>query len=306
MITVERVADVRRLCDDARRAGKSVGLVPTMGSFHEGHRSLMHEARAATDFVVVTLFVNPLQFAPTEDLAAYPRDFDRDAAIAAAAGADVLFAPPVTEMYPDRMLTTVHVGELGDELCGQSRPGHFDGVATVVTKLFSIVGASTAFFGRKDAQQLAIVRRLVRDLDLPVTVIGCSLVREPDGLAMSSRNAYLEPHERVAAAVLSRALGRAAAAVVDGERDAGAVERILVGELATEPLVTLDYAAVRDAFTLQPVTVLDGEILVAVAARVGRARLIDNCTISIRESGVDVDLGTITTPSESEASCAAP
>jgi pantoate--beta-alanine ligase len=204
VITVERIAGVRGACDGARGRGASVGLVPTMGAFHEGHRSLMRAARAANDFVVVSLFVNPTQFAPTEDLAAYPRDLERDAAIAAAEGADVLFTPPVDEMYRAGARTTVHVEGLTDVLCGASRPGHFDGVTTVVTKLFSIVGPCRAYFGRKDAQQLAVVRRMTADLDLPVEVVGCPLVREYDGLAMSSRNAYLSPDDRAAATVLRR------------------------------------------------------------------------------------------------------
>lgn len=305
MITVTRIAEVRRLCDEARAAGQSVGLVPTMGFFHEGHLSLMREARAASDLVVVTLFVNPLQFAPTEDLSVYPRDLAGDAEAARGVGVDVLFAPEVDEMYPEEPLTTVHVAGLGDGLCGASRPGHFDGVATVVAKLFSIIGPSTAFFGSKDAQQLAIVRRIARDLNLGVTVVGCSLVRERDGLAMSSRNVFLSPAERVAATVLSQALRRAASAIEAGERRPDVVEAMISEDVGAEPLVALDYAAVRDAHSLDTLEVLDGDVLVAVAARVGKARLIDNCSMSFRGAEVIVDLGVVCYP-ESEATCVAP
>jgi pantoate--beta-alanine ligase len=309
VITVERIDAVRSLCDDARRAGRTVGLVPTMGSFHEGHRSLMRAARAADDLVVVSLFVNPLQFAPTEDLSGYPRDFEGDAAIAAAEGVDVLFAPPVDEMYPSDgpmrtpMKTVVHVDDLTAGLCGATRPTHFDGVTTVVAKLFSIIGPCRAYFGRKDAQQLAVVRRMAADLDLPVDVVGCPLVRERDGLALSSRNAYLTDDERAAATVLSRALRAGVDAVRAGHRDAGAVRRIVVDLVATEPLLRLDYAELVDASDLSPVGSIAGEVLLAVAAFVGRARLIDNARITVSTSGVEADLGVLI--SESEPQCAA-
>jgi pantoate--beta-alanine ligase len=311
VITVERIADIRAICDGARRERRSVGLVPTMGSFHAGHRSLMRAARAHDDLVVVSLFVNPLQFGPTEDLAAYPRDPDGDAAAAEAEGVDVMFAPTVEEMYPEGTgptsdRTVVHVAGLTERLCGASRPTHFDGVTTVVTKLFSIVGPCRAYFGRKDAQQLAVVRRMASDLDLPVSVVGCPLLREADGLAMSSRNAYLAPDERAAATVLSRALREAVAAVRAGSRDAGAVRRVLVDRIASEPLVRLDYAEVVDAADLTaspPGEPLDGQFLMAVAAFVGRARLIDNATVTVSASGVEADLGVLV--SESEPQCAA-
>ena len=200
--------------------GLRVGLVPTMGYLHDGHRSLMRAARAATDFVVVTIFVNPLQFGAHEDLDTYPRDLAGDLALCEAEGIDCVFSPSVAEMYPRPPLTTVHVAELTADLCGAARPTHFDGVTTVVAKLFAIVGPGAAFFGRKDAQQLAVVTRMADDLNLPVEVIGCPIVREPDGLAMSSRNAYLSPPDRAAALVLSHALRRAVEAIVSGERDA--------------------------------------------------------------------------------------
>jgi pantoate--beta-alanine ligase len=292
MILVERVAELREHCENVRRSGRTVGLVPTMGYFHEGHRSLMRAARAETDVVVVTLFVNPTQFGPNEDLAAYPRDLDGDAAAAESEGVDVLFAPAVEEMYPSGPpLTVVHVARLTEDLCGATRPVHFDGVTTVVTKLFAIVGPSRAYFGRKDYQQLAVIRQMTADLDLPIEVRGCPLVREADGVAMSSRNAYLDPDERSAARVLSEALRAAAAAVVAGERSAAAIESGVRDRVAAQPLVDLEYAEVRDARSLEPRATLDGEVVVAVAAKVGRARLIDNVVLSIDGSATAVDLG---------------
>ena len=293
MITVSTVRELRAECDAARAVGNRVGFVPTMGYFHAGHRSLMRRARHESNLVVVSLFVNPLQFAPTEDLAAYPRDLAGDAAAAEAEGVDVLFTPTVDEMYPQPIRTTVHVEGLTEGLCGKARPTHFDGVTTVVAKLFSMVGPCAAYFGRKDAQQLAVVRRMAADLNLPVEVVGCPLVREADGLAMSSRNAYLDAEDRRAATVLSRALHEAAAEVVNGARDADAVRRVLTGLIGTEPRVQLDYAEVVDAHDLEPVDKIDGDVLVAVAANVGRARLIDNMTLSVGSTSVDVDLGVV-------------
>jgi pantoate--beta-alanine ligase len=293
VIILHDLADVRHCCDDARRAGRTIGLVPTMGGFHDGHRSLMRAARVGNDLVVVSLFVNPTQFGPGEDLAGYPRDLDRDAATAAAEGVDVLFAPSVEVMYPDSPRTTVHVAGLTERLCGASRPTHFDGVATVVTKLFSIVGPCTAYFGRKDAQQLAVVRRLATDLNLAVEVVGCPLLRDVDGVALSSRNAYLDPHERRAATVLVRALRRAAVAIRAGERDAVAVRDLTAATIATEPAVRLDYAELVDAATIEPVTLVEGSVLLAVAAYVGPARLIDNLAIHATHDRVDLDLGVV-------------
>jgi pantoate--beta-alanine ligase len=298
MITISRVHELRAQCDTARATGKSVGFVPTMGSFHLGHRSLMRRARDENGLVVVSLFVNPLQFAPSEDLSAYPRDLAGDAAVAEAEGIDVLFVPSTEEMYPQPVHTTVRVDGLTAGLCGRSRPTHFDGVTTVVAKLFSIVGPCRAYFGRKDFQQLMVVRRMASDLDLPVEVVGCPLVREPDGVAMSSRNRYLDPDDRRAATVLSRALHEAATAVSDGERNPDAVHRALTGLIATEPRVRLDYAEVVDTSDLAPVTTIAGEVLVAIAAYVGRARLIDNMTVSVTNTGVDVDLGVVVQESE--------
>jgi pantoate--beta-alanine ligase len=311
-LVIERVADLRACLDAARHRnvneGRSVGFVPTMGAFHAGHRSLMAAARAHHDLVVVSLFVNPLQFGPAEDLDRYPRDLDGDLDIAAAEGVDVVFAPPVGEMYPGfpaPPLTTVSVAGLTEGLCGSARPGHFDGVATVVAKLFSIVGPSTAYFGKKDAQQLAVVRRMAGDLCLPVEIVGCPLVREADGLAMSSRNRNLAPGEREAAAAIHRGLRAGAELVVaGGERDAGRLRRVVANVLTTEELVRLEYAEVVAADTLAPLDVLDGDVLVAVAARVGDVRLIDNMTIRVDAQGAVVDLGVAVAPAE-EGLCAA-
>jgi pantoate--beta-alanine ligase len=296
VIILDTVAACRAFCDDVRARGGTVGLVPTMGFFHEGHRSLMRAARSAHDVVVVSLFVNPTQFGPSEDLDAYPRDQAGDTNVATAEDVDVLFAPSVAEMYAIGAATTVHVAGLTEVLCGASRPGHFDGVTTVVAKLLSIVGPCTAYFGRKDAQQLAVVRRMAADLDLPVDVVGCPLVREPDGVAMSSRNSYLTPDERARATVIVRALRSAADAVLAGERDVQLVRRVLADVLATEPGVRVDYAEVVDAATIQPIDAFAGDALVAVAAFVGRTRLIDNVTLSFEGDSVVVDDGVLATP----------
>jgi pantoate--beta-alanine ligase len=304
MITVEQVAGLRARLDGARRKGASIGFVPTMGAFHEGHRSLMRAARAGHDLVVVSLFVNPTQFGPDEDFDRYPRDSAGDEAIAREEGVDVLFTPSVAEMYPSYPgLTTVHVASLTDGLCGAGRPGHFDGVATVVAKLFALMGPCTAYFGRKDAQQLAVVRRLAADLCLPVEVVGCPLVREPDGLALSSRNRNLDAEERRAASVLYRALRAGADMVQAGERDASRLRRVVANTVTNEELVRLEYAEVVGAGDLEPVETLAGDVLVALAARVGDVRLIDNMTVSVGSGGASADLGVF---SQREVTCAAP
>jgi len=292
MLLAETILDLRAVCDRARADGGRIGLVPTMGYLHEGHRSLIRAARRTCDVVVVTVFVNPLQFGAGEDLDSYPRDLSRDLALCEAEGVDAVFAPSVAEMYPSGPpLTTVHVAGLTDDLCGASRPTHFDGVTTVVAKLFSITGPCAAFFGRKDAQQLAVISRMVEDLNLPVEVIGCPIVRDADGLARSSRNAYLTPDQHRSALVLSRALTAAATAVIAGERDAAALLDLVLGLIAAEPAVALEYAEIRDAHELAPVAVVDGDVLLAVAAQVGRTRLIDNVSFSVHDGEVTADLG---------------
>lgn len=275
MRIVRDVASVRAAVAGAGR----VGLVPTMGAFHEGHLSLVRAARAACDLVVVWLFVNPTQFNEAADLAAYPRDEERDAALAAACGADILFAPTVEEVYPAGYATTVTVAGIADVLEGAQRPGHFAGVATVVAKMFNMVGPDVAFFGAKDAQQVAVVRRMVADLDLPVEIEVLPTVREPDGLAMSSRNVRLGPDDRRRAAALHRGLSTARDAVAAGLRDPVAVAAVVERALAGEGL-TAEYIAVVDPGSFAPVTSVDRPALVALAVRVGPVRLIDNMVVT--------------------------
>ena len=265
---------------EAERAlGRRVGLVPTMGALHAGHRALVARAAAECDVVAVTVFVNPLQFDDAADLDAYPRDLQGDVALAAGAGASLVFAPPVTEMYPGHPAppaTAVHVAGVSEGLEGAARPGHFAGVATVVAKLFSLAGPCRAYFGEKDYQQLAVVRRMVADLSLPVEVVPCATVREDDGLALSSRNRRLSPDERRAATALWRALGAGRRLVEEGERDPAAVRAAMAGALEAEPLVSADYAEIVDPATLRVPAVVGGEVRLLVAARVGPVRLIDN------------------------------
>jgi pantoate--beta-alanine ligase len=281
MRTVRTVAELRELLASERRAGRSIGLVPTMGFFHEGHLSLMRRARADNEILVVSLFVNPSQFAPGEDFAAYPRDEQRDSELAEAEGVDILFSPPVDEVYPDGFDTTVTVGGLTETLEGdeaQRGAEHFQGVTTVVTKLFNMVGPDVAYFGQKDAQQALVIRKLVRDLDIPVRIEVCPTIRDPDGLALSSRNAYLNPEERERALALSRALRAAEAAVESGTREAAAVVAAARDELTRAGLEP-DYLQLRSATDLSPVERVNGSTLLAVAAQVGRARLIDNAIL---------------------------
>jgi pantoate--beta-alanine ligase len=291
MRTVRTVAELRdRLAGD-RRAGRTIGLVPTMGHFHEGHLSLMRRAREESDVVVVSLFVNPTQFGPEEDLGSYPRDEGRDASLAEAEGVDLLFVPPVEEVYPSGFDTVVRVTGLTAVLCGDPErrgPRHFDGVTTVVTKLFNMVGPDLAYFGQKDAQQALVIRRLVRDLDIPVTVAVCPTVRDRDGLAMSSRNSYLSEAERGRAVALSRALNAAAATVAAGEVDSAPVLAAARSELdraGVEP----EYLELRSTEDLSPVGRVNGSTLLAVAARVGRARLIDNTVLVSNACGSPTD-----------------
>ena len=278
MRTVRTIAELRDALRPARRSGHSIGLVPTMGSFHEGHLSLMRRARDETDLTVVSLFVNPTQFGPGEDLDAYPRDEQRDAAQAEAEGIDLFFAPSPQEVYPDGFDTLVRVSGLTEVLCGDPErrgPEHFDGVATVVTKLFNMVGPDVAYFGQKDAQQALVIRRLVRDLDMPVRIEVCPTVRDPDGLAMSSRNAYLTSEDRERALALPRALAAADSLVASGRRDANDVLRAARSEFEAAG-VDPEYIELRSLEDLSPVERVNGSTLLAVAARVGAARLIDN------------------------------
>jgi pantoate--beta-alanine ligase len=281
MRTLRTVAEVRAALSGPRRESRSIGLVPTMGALHEGHLSLIRAARAECDDVVVSLFVNPTQFDEATDLAAYPRDEAHDAALAAECGADLLYAPSVEEMYPDGFATTVGVGAVAAGLEGAHRPGHFDGVATVVTKLLNIVAPEVAYFGQKDAQQVAVIRRIARDLDLPVRVEALPTVREDDGLALSSRNVRLSPAQRPQALALKGGLDAAAAAAANGAVTPAGVRDAAIAAMR-ERGVEPEYLALVDPDSFTPVQSLDGDILVAVAARVGDVRLIDNVVISRR------------------------
>jgi pantoate--beta-alanine ligase len=274
------IDEMRATRHAARRKGKTVGLVPTMGALHEGHLSLVRMARAQCDLVVVSIFINPLQFGPHEDLAKYPRNFDRDRDLLEREGVEVIFAPTVEEMYPAGAITYVTVEALSDKLCGRSRPGHFRGVTTVVSKLFHIVEPDRAFFGQKDAAQSVIIRRMVRDLDIPVQVVIGPIVREPDGLAMSSRNAYLDASQRLSALVLHRSLLAVQERFDRGERKVQALIEAGKQVFSEDPSVRLDYLEIVDPETLDPVDDLSQRALVAVAAFVGKARLIDNVVLS--------------------------
>ena len=287
MRVIDTIADYRSHLDALRGAGSTIGLVPTMGYLHDGHVSLVQASVAAGDATAVTIFVNPLQFAAGEDLASYPRDLDRDLELCERAGAAVVLAPDVTEMYPRPSLTTVTVGELGETMEGASRPTHFAGVATVVTKLFAMTGACRAYFGEKDFQQLAIVTRLAEDLNLPVEVVGCPIVREPDGVAMSSRNVYLTTDERAAAPALHRALQAGAAAIEQGERRPDVVRAAMAAVVDAEPLAVLDYAEVIDPDTMRtPRALVPGAaVRLLIAAQLGVPRLLDNLGVTVPGAG---------------------
>lgn len=274
--TLSTVQDVRRQVADARRQGRSVGLVPTMGALHAGHASLIRAARQDTGLVVVSIFVNPTQFGPAEDFNRYPRSLERDLALCRQEQADLVFTPEPSLMYPPGFRTFVEVHQLQDVLCGASRPGHFRGVATVVLKLFNIVRPDVAYFGQKDAQQCRIIQQMVADLDVPIHIHVAPTVREPDGLALSSRNQYLDADQRRQANVLYQALQEARARVKGGVRDTATLRQAMVARIHSAPAAVLDYAEVVDPQTLQPVDRLHGEVLVALAVKFGSTRLIDN------------------------------
>jgi pantoate--beta-alanine ligase len=273
------IESFRAALDRERIAGWRVGFVPTMGYLHEGHGSLMRAAADECDVAAASIFVNPLQFAANEDLSDYPRDLERDLALADRCGIDHVLVPSVEEMYPSPILTTVTVAEITARFEGASRPTHFAGVATVVAKLFSIVGPCAAYFGEKDFQQLAVVRRMAADLSMPIEVIGCPIVREPDGLAMSSRNVYLTDAQRAAAPVLHRSLTAAAATAASGSATVAQVEAVVADAVAAEPEAELDYAALVDAATLEPATSVGGSQRLLAVARFGPTRLLDNIAI---------------------------
>ena len=273
------IKDVRERVNAWKREGLTVGFVPTMGYLHEGHKSLMEAARANNDKVVVSVFVNPMQFGPNEDLESYPRDFEKDCALCESVGVDLIFHPEPKEMYTDGFCSYVDMNGLTTELCGKSRPIHFRGVQTVVLKLFNIVKPDRAYFGQKDAQQLAVIKRMVKDLNVDTDIVGCPIIREADGLAKSSRNTYLNPDERKAALILSRSLKLGRELIENGETDSNAVIKAITDSINTEPLAKIDYVDVVDFDTITPVDRIGKSVLVAIAVYIGKTRLIDNFII---------------------------
>ena len=282
MRVVEKVKDVRSTVKDWKAKGLKIGFVPTMGYLHEGHESLIRKASEENDRVVVSIFVNPIQFGPKEDLSTYPRDLERDSKVCERAGADIIFHPKNEEMYFEDFSTFVDMNGLTDGLCGKSRPTHFRGVCTVVTKLFNIVAPDRAYFGEKDAQQLAIIKRMVRDLNIDIEIIGCPIIREEDGLAKSSRNTYLSEKERESAVILNKALKKGKDLIEKGERKAQAVLNIIKETIESEPLAKIDYVSIVDTDSLQDVDTIDKSVLVAIAVYINnKARLIDNFVYEI-------------------------
>ena len=280
MQAVSTIAEVREQVRQWRREGLTIGLVPTMGYLHEGHKSLIVRAAAENDRVVVSDFVNPTQFGPTEDLESYPRDFDRDCKLCEEAGAALVFHPEPSEMYAPNACTYVNMDELTHELCGLTRPIHFRGVCTVVSKLFNIVSPDRAYFGQKDAQQLAIIKKMVKDLDFDIEIVGCPIIREEDGLAKSSRNTYLSPDERKAALFLSRAV-RKGQEIISAGMESDSVLSEMRKVIQAEPLARIDYVSMVDALTMQDVEKVDRDVLVAMAVYIGKTRLIDNFSFEV-------------------------
>lgn len=281
MKTIGTIQEMKAILKGARAEGKSIGFVPTMGYLHEGHMSLIRRARLENDFVVVSIFVNPTQFGIGEDLETYPRDLERDKKMCEAEGTDVIFNPSNREMYPIDYKTYVEVGEITEVLCGASRPGHFKGVTTVISKLFNIVSPDRAYFGQKDAQQVAVIRQLVRDLNFDIEIIPCPIIREHDGLAMSSRNTYLSTEQRKAALILSKSLFSAKEMIEDGTRSATEVIDFITGNIQSEPLAAVDYVEIVDGKTLEKVIYIKGDILIAIAVKIGTVRLIDNLHLEV-------------------------
>lgn len=275
MKIVSTIEEVRAQVREWKKEGKTVGFVPTMGYLHEGHASLM-DAAGENDKVVVSIFVNPMQFGPNEDLASYPRDLEHDAKVCEAHGVDLIFHPTPEEMYGDNFYSYVDMDVLTKELCGLSRPVHFRGVCTVVAKLFNIVIPDKAYFGQKDAQQLAVIKRMVKDLNMPLTIVGCPIIREEDGLAKSSRNTYLSPEERKAALVLSRSIFLGKKMVEQGEKDCKKIKEAMTAEIEKEPLAKIDYVKIVDLSTMQQVETTEHGVLAAIAVYIGKTRLIDN------------------------------
>lgn len=278
---VHTIKEVKNEIKNWRKQGASVGLVPTMGYLHEGHKSLIEKASKDNNKVVVSVFVNPIQFGPNEDFDTYPRDIENDKKLCESAGASIIFNPSPSEMYFDNFCTCVNVENLTQGLCGEKRPGHFKGVCTVVSKLFNIIRPDCAYFGEKDAQQLAVIKRMIRDLNFDIKIVGCPIVREEDGLAKSSRNLYLSNEERKAALVLSKSLKKAKTALESGERNAETIKKIIEDTINKETLSKIDYVSIVNSDSLETVCTIENSILIAMAVYIGKTRLIDNLTYNV-------------------------
>nr|WP_134113588.1 pantoate--beta-alanine ligase [Hypnocyclicus thermotrophus] len=276
MKIIEKIDELRKILKEYRRNNQTIGFVPTMGYLHEGHASLIKRSSSENEITIVSIFVNPIQFGPNEDLDKYPRDLERDKKVAFENGADIIFHPKVNEMYPEKLYTFVNVENLDKELCGAKREGHFKGVATVVTKLFNIVNPDKAYFGKKDAQQLAIIKKMVKDMNFDIEIIGCDIIREKDGLAKSSRNSYLKPKERKAATILKKTLDKIKEMLDNKETDVKKIINLAIKNIEKEPLAKIDYVEIVDLYTLEKVNKIETDVLVAMAVYIGKTRLIDN------------------------------
>ena len=281
MRIIESISEVKAIIRAQRKIGKTIGFVPTMGYLHEGHKSLIKASVSENDFNIVSIFVNPIQFGVNEDFSKYPRDMSSDSKLAQEEGVDIIFAPTINEMYPNGFKTYVEVGEITNIMCGKSRPGHFKGVTTVVNKLFNIVSPDKAYFGQKDAQQVAVIKQMVSDLNMNIEIITCPIIREADGLAMSSRNVYLSPEERKAATILSKALFEAVRVISDGERRKEKVLEFITSRILSEKSAQIDYISIVSADTLEEIKIVNGKLLIALAVKFGTTRLIDNIIVEV-------------------------
>ncbi|ADQ45604.1 pantoate/beta-alanine ligase [Caldicellulosiruptor kronotskyensis 2002] len=282
MFVVKKIQEMKDIIKKLKKEGKSIGFVPTMGYLHEGHLSLVRLSKQQNDITIMSIFVNPIQFGPNEDYDRYPRDFERDKSLAEKEGVDYIFYPSVEEMYPEDFKTVVSVKKITEIMCGKSRPGHFDGVATVVLKLFNIVNPDRAYFGQKDAQQLAVIKQMVKDLNLDVEIVPCPIVREQDGLAMSSRNVYLSEEERKSATVLYRALNLAKEMIEKGQKDVSSIKRAMEEMILKEKYTKIDYIEFVNNDTFEIISKVEGKVLIALAVFVGKARLIDNIVVEAK------------------------
>ncbi|ADL43057.1 pantoate/beta-alanine ligase [Caldicellulosiruptor obsidiansis OB47] len=282
MVVVERIQEMKDIVKRLKKEGKSIGFVPTMGYLHEGHLSLVRLSKQQNDITIMSIFVNPIQFGPNEDYERYPRDFERDKTLAGKEGVDYIFYPSVEEMYPEDFKTVVSVKKITEMMCGKSRPGHFDGVATVVLKLFNIVNPDRAYFGQKDAQQLAVIKQMVKDLNLDVEIVPCPIVREQDGLAMSSRNVYLSEEERKSATVLYRALNLAKEMIEKGEKEVSVIKKAMEEMILREKYTKIDYIEFVNSDNFEVISKVEGKVLIALAVFVGKARLIDNIVVEAK------------------------